>query len=398
MSVVGVYNTNQLTSSSTKDSKKKFTKSFDLSQIAEDPMDSFLDTLGLWKKRIARDGSCLFRAVAEQIYPCQQYHEKVRLECINYMSNNRDEYSNFLNSQITFDDYLDAMKNSLEYGGQLEIIAMSKLYKRDFIIYQHPNQPGIDVTQNNFINKIYLCYSYNNHFDAIFTKAHRDRLALIQSLVYEILYDKVFGSGEQVTIARRLLRKSDTIYPKEYMKIDLENEENIELNLIESDNNSLIHESDLNINNESLDNDEEYNDQNEKDDLSQESEIEVLDTDINENNKTKSIDRLGKKLKKGKANSFNEKHSNIIHKMPLPYKVAKSLDPVIYRNTAFDAWLAAKKEHEEAANQKAISILQQGDKCLVRINNNYNEKWTLAFFQNMMHDSANVYIPELNEK
>ena len=29
--------------------------------------------------------------------------------------------------------------------------------------------------------------------------------------------------------------------------------------------------------------------------------------------------------------------------MPLPYKVAKSLDPVIYRNTAFDAWLAAKK-------------------------------------------------------
>jgi hypothetical protein len=29
--------------------------------------------------------------------------------------------------------------------------------------------------------------------------------------------------------------------------------------------------------------------------------------------------------------------------MPLPYKVAKSLDPVIYRNTAFDAWLAVKK-------------------------------------------------------
>jgi len=27
----------------------------------------------------------------------------------------------------------------------------------------------------------------------------------------------VFGSGEQVAIARRLLRKSDTIYPKEYM-------------------------------------------------------------------------------------------------------------------------------------------------------------------------------------
>jgi hypothetical protein len=45
---------------------------FDLSQIAEDPMDNYLDTLGLWKKRIARDGSCLFRAVAEQVFKKKQ--------------------------------------------------------------------------------------------------------------------------------------------------------------------------------------------------------------------------------------------------------------------------------------------------------------------------------------
>jgi hypothetical protein len=50
-----------------KEIKKKFTKTFDLSQIAEDPMDVYLESEGLWKKRIARDGSCLFRAVAEQV-------------------------------------------------------------------------------------------------------------------------------------------------------------------------------------------------------------------------------------------------------------------------------------------------------------------------------------------
>ena len=53
--------------SNSKDARKKFIKTFDLSQIAEDPMDTYLDSLGLWKKRIARDGSCLFRAVAEQV-------------------------------------------------------------------------------------------------------------------------------------------------------------------------------------------------------------------------------------------------------------------------------------------------------------------------------------------
>jgi hypothetical protein len=84
--------------------------------------------------------------------------------------------------------------------------------------------------------------------------------------------------------------------------------------------------------------------------------------------------------------------------MPLPYKVAKSLDPVIYRNTAFDAWLASKKEQEEAVNQKAISVMQQGDKCLVKLANNYTDKWHLAFFHNIIHDTANVYVPELNEQ
>jgi hypothetical protein len=38
--------------SSSKDNRKKIVKTFDLSQIAEDPMDSYLDSLGLWKKRI----------------------------------------------------------------------------------------------------------------------------------------------------------------------------------------------------------------------------------------------------------------------------------------------------------------------------------------------------------
>lgn len=84
--------------------------------------------------------------------------------------------------------------------------------------------------------------------------------------------------------------------------------------------------------------------------------------------------------------------------MPLPYKVAKSLDPVIYRNTAFDAWLAAKKEYEETLNQKAVSALQSGDKCLVKLNNNYSEKWNLAYVHTIQHDLANVFVVELNEK
>jgi hypothetical protein len=57
-----------------------------------------------------------------------------------------------------------------------------------------------------------------------------------------------------------------------------------------------------------------------------------------------------------------------------------------------------KIEHEEAVNQKAISVLQQGDFCWVKLSNNYTEKWHLAFVHNILHDSANVFISELNEQ
>jgi len=43
--------------------------------------------------------------------------------------------------------------------------------------------------------------------------------------------------------------------------------------------------------------------------------------------------------------------------MPLPYKVAKSLDPVIYRNTAFDAWLATKKGKKRRLSQKELYFI-----------------------------------------
>jgi hypothetical protein len=41
-----------------------------------------------------------------------------------------------------------------EYGGKKEIAAMSKIYNRDFIVYQNPDEPGINVTQNGYIDTV----------------------------------------------------------------------------------------------------------------------------------------------------------------------------------------------------------------------------------------------------
>jgi hypothetical protein len=31
---------------------------------------------------------------------------------------------------------------------------MSKIYNRDFIVYQNPDEPGINVTQNGYIDTV----------------------------------------------------------------------------------------------------------------------------------------------------------------------------------------------------------------------------------------------------
>ena len=44
-------------------------------------------------KKMKEDGSCLFRAVADQIYGDQEMHGVVRDHCMNYIEQNGDYYS-----------------------------------------------------------------------------------------------------------------------------------------------------------------------------------------------------------------------------------------------------------------------------------------------------------------
>lgn len=73
-------------------------------QQNQNELDRFLESKNLWRKHIAKDGSCLFRAVAEQVSDCdclflhkrgvfetqqvylsQVDHLQVRRECVDYI-------------------------------------------------------------------------------------------------------------------------------------------------------------------------------------------------------------------------------------------------------------------------------------------------------------------------
>ncbi|XP_048463258.1 OTU domain-containing protein 4 [Rhincodon typus] len=153
-------------------------------------LDEYLRSQGLYRKRIAKDGSCLFRAVSEQVFYTQSKHLEVRRACVSYLRRNRDKFEAFIEG--SFDEYLKHLEKPQEWVGQVEISALSLLYKRDFVIYQEPNRPPARVTENGFPDTIFLCFSNGNHYDSVYPKTFVDAAAICQSILYEMLYQNVF--------------------------------------------------------------------------------------------------------------------------------------------------------------------------------------------------------------
>eukprot|EP00794_Sanderia_malayensis_P007263 gene7263-8073_t len=155
----------------------------------EGAMDEFLNGLSLYRKPVAKDGSCLFRAVSEHVYNTQEKHLDVRRECISYMKENEDRFSAFVTG--SYEHHLYGLQNPKEWAGQVEIAALSLLYHYDFLIYQEVNQEPRSVTSHGFEKKIMLCFSNGNHYDCVYSNTFKEDAGLMQSILYELLYETV---------------------------------------------------------------------------------------------------------------------------------------------------------------------------------------------------------------
>lgn len=119
----------------------------------------FCDTLRKdnWNIRyMASDGNCLFRSLADQFYKDVELHSAVRSLVVQYISNHRDHFANFMEDDESIDDYMDRMRfvggciceilcipnteliyrDSKEWGGHQEIYAASQLFATTITVYQ----------------------------------------------------------------------------------------------------------------------------------------------------------------------------------------------------------------------------------------------------------------------
>nr|XP_046236948.1 OTU domain-containing protein 4 [Scatophagus argus]XP_046236949.1 OTU domain-containing protein 4 [Scatophagus argus] len=177
---------------------------------AEKLMDDYLKSIGLHRKKIAKDGSCLFRAVAEQVLHCQSLHTEVRAECVEFLKRNRGLYEAFVEGD--FEDYLSKLQDPQHWVGEVEINALAVMYKRDFLIFQEPGKRAVSITDNNFKDKVQLCFLNGNHYDSVYPISHMKNAALCQSILYEVLYDDVFKVDRGfLGMCQRVGRPSDLL-------------------------------------------------------------------------------------------------------------------------------------------------------------------------------------------
>nr|XP_020640099.1 putative bifunctional UDP-N-acetylglucosamine transferase and deubiquitinase ALG13 [Pogona vitticeps] len=334
--------------------QKGWKKYFGQKSLSEVTMDEYLASLGLYRKLTAKDATCLFRAISEQVYACQIHHAAVRKACVSFLRKNQRNFESYVEG--SFEKYLERLGDPKESAGQLEISAFSLIYNRDFIVYRHPGKPPSYATDNGFEEKILLCCSSNGHYDSVYTKQFQSNAAICQSLLYEVLYKNVFNVDEEELRTAVEMFRSGAKKNRSVGSVGSE----------DAGFDCLPEKASRNAPEKRMEDWEGYD----------------------------SAHQPEEKYRQGTEEAKPADNP----KMPFPYKVLKALDPDIYRNIEFDVWLDSRKELQKmdylvfAGRQYYL-----GDKCQVRLET--GSKYYNAHIQDVGQDNmVTVFIEELAEK
>ncbi|KAK4191243.1 hypothetical protein QBC35DRAFT_25410 [Podospora australis] len=156
--------------------------------IEKKAMSKTFEKNSLVEKEIAPDGHCLFSAVADQLTlhgvpldpaedgrPTVVPYKIVREQAADYLSRHRQDYEAFV--EENFDDYVDKIKNTAEWGGQLELAALANAYNVEIRVVQDggrtevipPSSEGIEGEERKVVWLAYYRHGYGlgEHYNSL---------------------------------------------------------------------------------------------------------------------------------------------------------------------------------------------------------------------------------------
>ena len=188
-------------------------------RVQAQEVDASLLAIDRVRKRVPGDGSCLFRVVALAIYGLESQHRLVRRECVDFIWRNRSTFEAFCLDYGSFDSYVENMARDNVWGGEMELQAMSLLYRcarscasvcaadnthtqpavfrfvhscamhmtkqrvvvehrRNFVLHAAKREPI--RMDNQFEHDVELWFANNEHYDAVFTTKKMQVLSFAQ--------------------------------------------------------------------------------------------------------------------------------------------------------------------------------------------------------------------------
>ncbi|XP_044756221.1 uncharacterized protein LOC123314884 isoform X2 [Coccinella septempunctata] len=294
-------------------------------------VDNWLEALGYYRKNVAYDETCLFRAVSEQLFNIQIYHERVRIDCINYAKKNLDEFLEFVETKEELVDHIEKLEKHMIICGNLEIQMLSRKYKCNITIFDASRQQADHIIKKGNTKVILLCLMNEDHYDAVYQREHIVTAGFCQSIVYKLLYENVFDIQNVDDIVQGML------YDKTY----------------------ITTQADL-----------------------------LLDEKLQEHEEAE-----------GEKDLDDHKESVVslpLNIAPFPFKVAKALDPSIYRNIEYDSWTEVRREMRLGDWYYGDDKLILGTRCLF---NDKDETYD-CYIQDIIKNENKcvVYITKLAQK
>ena len=167
----------------TESNGKKPSRSRNRNQVAKDNNALFkLLDQGYKIIKMDADGNCLFRALSDQLFgDGGARHEEVRRAVCDYIADRKEDFEPFLlgddddEDVMDIDVYIETMMEDGSYGGDVELNAASKLYRRNIKIYSEKYGVCPPIECENAEGDFVLSYRQmrcgDNHYNSAFRPA-----------------------------------------------------------------------------------------------------------------------------------------------------------------------------------------------------------------------------------
>lgn len=171
-------------------------------------IDELLESIGLMRHVVPRDGNSLFRCISQCVFLTQSCFMTVRQHLLQYSILQTKEFSQL--TQLSVSKYARKITDTKLDGELLDMQIAAKLYNINIALYvdAQPFIPLIIETQNS-VKTLNICLNYEKTYDLVLFKESVANISFCQAIVYEMLYNHVFGlSGVDFAVQEMLFERN----------------------------------------------------------------------------------------------------------------------------------------------------------------------------------------------